>query len=1368
MRVRAAMLFCFAPFLTLAVSRSASGAELQPAVRNLPLSFEENRGQAEKAARYLLRYGAAETLFSTNSVDFRMAGPDPAGGSIRMRLTGAAVEPEADDLLQGRSNYLTGADPSKWIRGVPHFRQIQYKQLYPGISLAFYGNGNLLEHDFQVEPGADPSQISFRFDGAKGVSISKAGDLEVRGDSQTLTLRKPVAYQAIATGRVAVDSGFVLGHDGSIRFRLGSYDRTRSLVIDPVFAFSSYLGGTGTDTVTAVTTDSSGNIYLTGSTSSTDFPTAKPVQPYLGGCDTYAGCENAFITKLNASGTALIYSTYLGGSRQDRGASIAVDANANAIVAGVATSSDFPHAGAFQSPACQTNYDCYFLASLSSDGSRLNYSEVIGGSQPPGSSNEALALDKSGDAYLAGVTWDSNFQITPGTLSSTIPGYPYTNLFVLKVDPTGNLLYSTIVPGNAVQDPSTMNNDFLPTAIAVDASGQATVAGTASLGLPTTAGVVAPQFPNAYVNVENPTAGFVLQLNATASAINFASYLPGTDQAGGMAVDPKGDLYFAGTTSETTLPVKPNAYQKTPTVSQYGGTESGYVLELSSGAANVLAATYLDGTAANPEESSSFTGIALDSHNNVFLGGMSGSPDFPLVNPFTTTLETSEYDAGMVFAEFDPNLTALLLGSFLSSTDQIYPGSTFAGLAIDNNDNLILTGTAYSRNFPTTSGSFEPELPPALNPLSTPFHSFVTKIDLATPAPAACLSTFNISFASVPAGTSTTQPLPVTNCGNAPLDLISITSSDPSVTASQNCGSIAAASACTVTLTFTPAGNGTTSGTITITDNAVLPTPAVSFSGQGQAASIAVQPSSVAFPAQVLGTSGSGAAFTVVVTNTGVAPLIVNPANTTITGDFSITSNNCNTTLAPGAACPIQITFTPTQLGQRSGSLNISSNDPVHSVLTVPLSGTALATYPLPAISLLQNPSYPVTSGSSGIAATVYGSNFFPSSVVYVNGVAQTTTYQSSSSLAFTLSPAQLKAMGEYPVTVVNPAPGGGSSAPYPLLVYLPIPLQSSSLVIDPVGGLLYAAIPASAVNNASTIIPINPATGAMMTPVAVSSDPQLLAASADGTELYVATSQGVLQRLNLKTLKIEKTFNLPVDSEWGQTYAHEMHVVPGSPQSIVVELFANVDPEEDGAALYNDAGLVNWIPGVTNKNPLDLDSFTFTSPATIYGLPEGSAFFSELQVSSNGLSVILPSGAGCCDEVTGSLLASDGTLLYTNSGEVWNPNTQTLLGTYLDPTGSQLFYVGRPVPDTANGHTYFLDPYSGFDDYEALNIDVYDQNSYALAGQIPFPLTNFGATDLVRWGSAGFAFRNFDNTGTDPRLRPDRPAHQQQGEGKQ
>lgn len=211
---------------------------------------------------------------------------------------------------------------------------------------------------------------------------------------------------------------------------------------------------------------------------------------------------------------------------------------------------------------CPSTAACYFIASLTSDGSAFNYSGLIGGAANLGDTDYEnqgrLAIDGAGNAYLPDVTDDPKFDITPGTLASTVPGYPYNSTFVLKVGPTGALVYSTIVPGTAPQNAGSLNNIFFPAGISVDSNGQATIAGTAGLGLPTAAGVIAPTFPN-NPNVEDASAGFVLQLNATASAIIYATYVPGMDVVGGYVVDSMGNSLLTGQTSETTLPVRSNA-----------------------------------------------------------------------------------------------------------------------------------------------------------------------------------------------------------------------------------------------------------------------------------------------------------------------------------------------------------------------------------------------------------------------------------------------------------------------------------------------------------------------------------------------------------------------------------------------------------------------------------------------------------------------------------------------------------------------------------------------------------------------------------------------------------------------------------------
>ena len=603
------------------------GSSAGAGTRSFPIAFEANRGQAPARYSYVFHRDGVEAQFSSKGVDFVLADSTDRRRTVHMSFVDGHAEPRAENALGGHANYFIGSDPSRWLHNVPLYSLLNYGDLYPGISLSFYGNDEELEHDFIVNPGIDPSQIVFDFGDASRASLTGNGDLVVRSGEGSFRMQKPVAYQLESGIRKPVEAGMVVETDGSVRFRLGSYDHSRSLVIDPVFVFATYLGGTGTDVITGLTTDAGGNILVTGYTSSTDFPTKNPEQSALSG-------QDVFVTKLDPKGKTLIYSTYLGGSAQDLGGAIAVDPSGNAIIAGVTTSSDFPHAGAIVSPNCQINYDCYFLASLKSDGSALNYSGMIGGSEGTYTNgvDGRVVADAAGNAYLAGVTGDHNFQITSGTLATSIQGFYADEMFVLKVDPTGKLVYSTLVPGNGPSDPlQSYNNFFLPTGIVVDQFGNVTAAGFGGLGLLTTSGVVAAQFPNPYVNYEDPRAGFVLQLNATASAINFASYLPATDVAGALAVDSIGNIWTAGMTNETTLPVSANAFQKAPSVGGFSGPSSGFILELNPTATTVLAATYLDGTGiGQQEESSSFMALALDSKSNVFVGGMTSSADFPL------------------------------------------------------------------------------------------------------------------------------------------------------------------------------------------------------------------------------------------------------------------------------------------------------------------------------------------------------------------------------------------------------------------------------------------------------------------------------------------------------------------------------------------------------------------------------------------------------------------------------------------------------------------------------------------------------------------------------------------------------------------
>jgi hypothetical protein len=1323
-------------FSAFGLSQEAKGPRL--AVQSLPLTFEENRGQANTEYRYLFHRDGVKAMFLRGGVDFRLAGLKGSGGTVRLNLIGTNTAPEGTNLLEGRSNYLIGSDSSRWIRGVPHYGEVEYSAIYPGISLAFYGNGDALEHDFLVAPGADPSRIAFRLSGAKRVSVVAKGDLRISLTDGEISFKQPVAYQTVAGVRRSVDAAFVLGRDGAVHFRLGRYDRSEKLVIDPVLTFASYLSPLASD-ANLVATDASGSTYISGY-AALGFPVTS---------SAFAGCANCiadttvtFISKLSADGTTLIYSTVLGGNSFAQPTGIAVDGNGNVLVSGWTGASDFPTKNG-QPIAPPDNAYLGFLVSLSADGSSLNYGTMLG--SPPSVSPaamtyaSALAIDSSGNAYVAGETGDGFFT-TPGALNQAAVTNSRNSfdIYLAKFSPTGTLVYSAVL-GTA--DPQNGGGGPIgASAIAVDAAGDAFVAGQAGTLWPITSNAYLKQIAGS-MPYATP---FVTEVSPDATSLAYSTYLDYAYTVNGIAVLPSGNVFVTVNGAGASYPTTPNAYEQ----NSGGGA---FLTELNSDGSALAYSTLVGGG------SLTIDGLALSPDGDIWLAGQTSNPQFPLVVPIQGIFPTTNGLApASVVNQFDPTGQTLKFSTFLGGSAPGYASS----IAVDGNQRVHVSGASEYGMY-TTPGVYAGSIPAPGPGYSEATYAYVALIDPNIAGATLCLgnsASAGLSFGYLLPQTTQTQSVQVSNCGGAPLTFSSIASNNAAFivpAGSDGCtGSIAVGSSCAVSVQFAPAAVQTYTGQLTFTSNASISTTSIPLSGVG-AEPVASISSAVTFQPALVGKTSTS--YYAALNNSGPVPLTINLAKVTITGDFALaTGGSCTTTLAPSSTCLFFITFTPTAAGTRSGTLSVPTSDPVNPIVNSSLSGTGFVTYPIPTITAVVNPSYPINSGTTPVAASIVGTNFFPSSVVYVNGVAQPTRYQDSTYMNFTLDPTLLNAVGTIPVTVGNPTPGGGASAPYPMIAYLSIPLTASALTVDPVGGLLYAAIPASATLNPSTIIPINPATGALNSPIAVSSDPQRLAISDDGSELYVATSAGVLQRINLSTMAIERTFNLPVDPEFGQTYVQEMHVVPGSPQSIVVELFDIADPPEDGAALYNDSGLVNWIPGQRSVNSANtlfwMDSFAFTSPSLIYGLPGTlNSSFIEVQVSPNGLSAgNAPPGE--ISEGTGDIVRSDGTLLYTNSGEVLNPATQQLLGTYLEPSGSQLFDAASVVPDTANGHTYFLDTDSEYYEYESLNIDVYDQTSYAQLGVVPFlNIYSPDATDLVRWGSNGFAFRGIDATGTQP-----------------
>ncbi|HWS86861.1 MAG TPA: FG-GAP-like repeat-containing protein [Pyrinomonadaceae bacterium] len=407
---------------TNAPERGGQGPRLAEGYGQLPLWFEANRGQTDGSVKFLAR-GSGYTLFLTErGAVLRLRakaaeGEERRSGTLRLVMEGASRSPkvEGHDPLPGRSNYLRGREARGWRTGVPTFGRVRYESVYRGIDAVYYGRQGRLEYDFVVAPGADPSRIRLRFDGARSTRVEENGDLVISTEVGDVRQQRPVAYQEFDGGRREVKAGYVLDKRGRVRFDLGAYDRTRELVIDPVLVYSSYLGGADADTGTSIAVDAAGSAYVAGTTSSTDFPVTG------GALQTSKGDFNdAFILKLSADGRSLVYATYLGGGGDEQCNAVAVDSAGNAYLGGFTASTDFPvTAGGFQTS--KSGLGDAFLSKLNPSGTALVYSTYVGGA---GSEQvSSIAVDAAGAAYVAGRTDSLDFANVAGADRAGSPVY---------------------------------------------------------------------------------------------------------------------------------------------------------------------------------------------------------------------------------------------------------------------------------------------------------------------------------------------------------------------------------------------------------------------------------------------------------------------------------------------------------------------------------------------------------------------------------------------------------------------------------------------------------------------------------------------------------------------------------------------------------------------------------------------------------------------------------------------------------------------------------------------------------------------------------------------------------------------------------
>jgi hypothetical protein len=708
----------------------------------LPLTFEANQGQVDARVKFLSRTSGYTLFLTGDEAVLTLRGRLPVTNKARVAKTahtvqrGAAVpragallmklrdaNPAAKvtgvDELPGTANYFIGNDPAKWRAGIPTYAKVKYEGIYSGIDLVYYGNQRQLEYDFIVAPGVDPRRISFDVRGAKKIQRDEHGELVLNMGDGEIRWRKPVAYQEKDGVRQDVSARYAVGVASRVTFELARYDASRPLYIDPLI-YSTYLGGSGGEnglgSGNGIAVDSAGNAYVVGWTQATSFPTMDPIQA------ANAGSGDAVVSKLNSTGSALIYSTYLGGSENDGASRIAVDSEGNAYVVGWTQSTNFPTVNPFQAANGGAECNCYnaFVAKINPEGSALIYSTYLGGTDND-DFGYGIAVDGGGNAYVAGSALTTDFPVTSGAFQTTAPA---GGGFVSKFNSAGSaLVYSTYLGGQFSG----------ATGIAVDSEDNTYVTGVTSANFPVT--------PGAFQTTPGGgTDAFVTKLNPAGSALVYSTFLGGvsSDSGSDIALDSADNAYIIGATQSTNFPTI-NALQPV-----YGGNGDAFVTEINPTGSALVYSTYLGGSGYDFGN-----GIAVDNMGNTYVVGDTSSTNFPTAN----ALQPRNAGNGDAFvAEINAVGSGLVYSTYLGGEY----GDGGGEIALDENRNAYLTGSTASPDFPTMN-----PLQPTLRDVS---NAFVAEIAAAPSSSTILTSSLNPSIY----GQSVPFTATVTGTGSAP------------------------------------------------------------------------------------------------------------------------------------------------------------------------------------------------------------------------------------------------------------------------------------------------------------------------------------------------------------------------------------------------------------------------------------------------------------------------------------------------------------------------------------------------------------------------------------------------------------------------
>jgi hypothetical protein len=935
------------------------------ALGQLPLRFEPNQGQTDPRVKFLAR-GAGYGVFLTPDQAVLTLGAQAKSAVVRIQLAGAnpIAAVSGNTPLPGKSNYFIGNNPVKWHRDVPQFARVRYQGVYPGVDLVYYGNQGQLEYDFEVAPGADPKTIAFQFEGSQQPHLDGNGDLILATGGGEARLKAPRIYQSDNTGQSdhtgqPVAGRFVVRHDGKVSFEVAAYDRSRVLVIDPILTYSTYFGGSGNEACSVITgvatppsgcpavaIDASSNIYLAGSTTSADFPlTPQPTTdpPPAAFQTALATAPDVFVTKLNSAGTAIVFSTYLGGDGADTTAGVAVDSAFNVVVAGTTTSSNFPVSGsAFQGTRASAGAHA-FVSKLDATGHTLAYSTYLSGNGVEAA--RGLAVDFKNRIYVIGTTTSTDQPDATHSFPATLGAIQVASLgtsqfFVSKLDPTligfPSLVYSTYFGGG-----SPLNGFTLGGGIAVDANSNVYITGGTNFQH---TGSATTDFPilNAYqgcLDTPPPTTttttpncsttvtatdAFVAKINpsaASGSQLLYSTYLGGTgDDVGyGIAVDSGLSAYVTGSTTSTDfiIPTGTTAFQ-----GLNGGGTDAFVGKFGTPCTGSTCTTttvpftyfsYLGGSGTDVA-----LGIAVDTLQGARIAGWTNSPNFPVPNNPVQAALNGPVD-GFV-SRIDTTAASTLslghYGTYLGGS-----GSDFAtSVAADTQGNSYVAGETASANFPTAN--------PFQAALNGGTDAFLSKlgptIDLAvtetvTPNPVGVGNNVTFTYTISNQGDLTTGITFTDVISSAGATFVSANSSpgqsscpaptnSPTVTCTVGTLNGGASAKVNVVLTPTQAGSLSDGGRVTVFGTNVVvtpnPPPAVAIVNDF---SVAVSPATQTVAA------GIPASYTVTATPTGNIP-------ETVTLSASGAPTNGPTTTFPNGA-----SFTNLSSGAQSRQLVVNT-----------------------------------------------------------------------------------------------------------------------------------------------------------------------------------------------------------------------------------------------------------------------------------------------------------------------------------------------------------------------------------------------------------------------------------------------------------